>query len=99
MVRLDGPGGGTICALFPSIVPVSRHHLHTTQCLVSSGTSYASVYGALRGLYTQFFGSCYHLGDGVSRRYGKDFFDRYRFSVVPSKPPELTQLDNLSLCI
>ena len=25
--------------------------LHTTQCLVSSGTSYALVYGTLRGLY------------------------------------------------
>ena len=37
----------------------------------------------------QFFGSCYHLGDGVSLRHSMDFFDRCRVGVVPSKPAAL----------
>ena len=79
MVRLDGPGDDTICALFPSIVPGSRHHLHTTQCLVSGRTSYASVYGALRGLYIQFFSEAVNTWETVSRSgTAKTSFDRYK---------------------
>ena len=42
-------GVDTICALFPSIPDIIV--LHTTECLVSGGTPFASFYGALRGLY------------------------------------------------
>ena len=51
-------GDDTICALFPSIPDIivsmdmaAWMFLHTTQCLVSGGAPYASVYGALRGPY------------------------------------------------
>ena len=96
-------GDDTTCALFPSIVPGSRHHLHTAQCLVSGGTSYASVYGALRGLYIQFF---FITWETVSRS-GTAKTSSTGTALVwfqASQPSCLvcllvTQLDDLSLCI
>ena len=63
--------------------------LHTTQCLVSGSTSYASVYGALRGLYIH-FSEAVITWETVSRSgAAKTSSTGTTLVVVPSKPPEL----------
>ena len=50
----------------------------------------------------KFFGSCYHLGDSVSLRHGKDFFAIAAFACFQraSRFGRLvTRQENMSLCI